>query len=120
MPDPRDGVPPGFSTLRGVHGESVGGRGHYHVNRDIAEDFQRGGEFDMNVFANKELTGAEKCLVVTRLSDEALIANARHATSLQGQLPSPFNPPRSPAEEFTLLMVEVFRRYQQLLREKKE
>lgn len=81
------------------------------LRREEAKQFQFDTEVSSAVFGNKSLSGMEKCLQVTLLTDAALAQNVRNALSHLGTIPSPFNPPRTPQEECALLMIEVFKRF---------
>jgi hypothetical protein len=67
------------------------------------------------------VTGAERCLAVKRATDELLIGELGRAMRDQiPTMPSLANPPCTPRDVFHLLVLEVFLRFQDFVKENRD
>lgn len=92
------------------------------IRPQIAVDVQLDKDFTCRIVGENcgSYTGAEKCLMVPHLTDDALFENIQVALRMTQVVPfSIVHPPETTSEDLQLLLVEVFMRYQRVIREKK-
>lgn len=99
------------------------GTGYFGIRPEIAERVQLDHDFNEIIIGPTgfRYTGAEKALVTPHLTDGALLENVQIALNMaQARVSTVSNPPTTAGDELNLLMVEVFMRYQRVLRERKK